>query len=101
MNSAVSGLSEEKSAVKRRKPGGLHHLDSHRSVDRSHDAERGVENLQVHFILNLCTPAGSRYRHYGNADEVPRDVRVQSDDVAQVGLDHRTLRSGFYVWVTC
>lgn len=73
---------------------------SHGSVDRSHDAERGVEHLQVHFILNLRAPAGSRYGHYGNTDEVPRDVRVQSDDVAQVGLDHRTLRSRVYIY-TC
>lgn len=102
MNSAVSGLSEEKPPVNNRPhagrivPSSLYSAtveSSRGSVDRSHDAERGVEHLQVHFILNLRAPAGSRYGHYGNADEVPRDVRVQSDDVAEVGLDHRTLRS--------
>lgn len=64
-----------------------------RSVDRSHDAERGVENLQIHLIFNLRAPAGSRDRHYGDADQVPRDVGVECDHVAQVGLDHRTLKT--------
>lgn len=82
--------------MRRRRPGGATGwtLDSHGSVDGSRHAQRGVENLQVHFVLNLRAPAGSWYGYYGNADEVPRDVRVQSDDVAQVGLDHRTLRGG-------
>lgn len=64
-----------------------------RSVDRSHDAECGVENLQIHFIFNLRAPAGSRDRHYGDADQVSRDVGVERDHVAQVGLDHRALKT--------
>lgn len=99
MKSAVSGLQTSTQAPRLHQPPAavLHppppsaSLDSHWSVDRSHQAERGVEHLQVHFILHLRAPAGSRYGHYGDADEEPGDVRVQRDDVAQVGLDHRTL----------
>ena len=61
------------------------------SVDGRHDAERGVENLEVDFVLNLGAPAGPRQRHYGDADEIPGDIGVEGDGVAQVGLNHGTL----------
>lgn len=61
-------------------------------INGSHDAERGVENLEVNFILHLSAPAGPRYRHYGDTNQVSRDVRVEGDDIAQMGLNHCTLK---------
>lgn len=63
-----------------------------RCIHGRHDTQRGVENLQINFILNLSAPAGPRYRYYGDADEIPRDISVEGDCITQMGLHHGTLQ---------
>lgn len=63
-------------------------------IDRCHDTDGGVKQLQVYVVLHLSSPACPGYRHYGDADESAADVGVQRDDITKVRLHQRALRIG-------
>lgn len=61
--------------------------DSLGCIGRRYDGQRSVKGLQINFVLHLCPPTRAWNGHYGNTDEVARDISVEGDDIAEVGLN--------------